>query len=367
MTSTEDLQNQLKETLALSREFRDLYESNEQAVRDQLINPVLNKLGWKTSDPRFVRPNDTNKDGKIPDYTLRKKGKDILIVEAKNISVEVNDEKILSQLAGYCYSMNLGFDFGILSNGTKWLLFNTFERNPAERTVWIADLETESIQEVSRKLSSFSYDNIEQLKYLIETSKNLEATWDSLVNSPKDIINLLSAEVQKVFKKRFPRVNISKHKIDEFVSAKLNELFDNFSVMEIEPIKKHTEKIKSQEPSQFEEVQEFITRSSRKKIKVTFPDETIVFNRNVGMTFVESIMKIGLENVKSLNLFECGSPLIADKVQTYVDRNGNLRDYNHYEVSPTCFIMTNTSTERKSSILNEINNNLNLQLRIEYV
>jgi len=47
----------IQETLERITEFRDNYLSNEQAVRTQLIEPILNELGWKTANPKYVRPN----------------------------------------------------------------------------------------------------------------------------------------------------------------------------------------------------------------------------------------------------------------------------------------------------------------------
>ena len=203
-----NLEKKLKEIKKLINELRDVYLKNEQAVRDQLINPVLNELGWITSNPRFVRPDSTNQDGKIPDYTLLKNSKDTLIVEAKNLGTDVDNNKIIEQLAGYCYSLNLGFDFGILTNGEKWLLFNTFEKNPAERIVWIADLKTESIENVSRKISSFSYQNIEKLATLIELSKNLELVWDSLIENTRDIGKVVAEQIKSRLRKDYPKTKI---------------------------------------------------------------------------------------------------------------------------------------------------------------
>jgi predicted type IV restriction endonuclease len=83
--------------------------------------------------------NAPDEDGKVPDYTLIKEGKTTLIVEAKNLSADLKNKKIINQLAFYCF--NSGIDFGVLSNGVKWLLFKTFENNPKDRIVWQVDLE----------------------------------------------------------------------------------------------------------------------------------------------------------------------------------------------------------------------------------
>jgi predicted type IV restriction endonuclease len=59
-----------------------------------LIEPILNELGWKTANPKYVKPNALDEGGKIPDYTLLKNGKTALIVEAKNLSVDLQNKKI---------------------------------------------------------------------------------------------------------------------------------------------------------------------------------------------------------------------------------------------------------------------------------
>jgi len=79
--------NNLNETLASITEkikkFRSLYEQNEMAVRDQIVNPILRDLGWNPENPEEVQPNVSTEEG-IPDYSLIKNGKKILFVEAKN-------------------------------------------------------------------------------------------------------------------------------------------------------------------------------------------------------------------------------------------------------------------------------------------
>ena len=159
-----NLEECLKEILELSQQFMLNYINNETAVRDQLINPILDELGWKIKNPNYVQPNSRNDEGKIPDYTLFKNGKRVLIVEAKNLSIEIKDDKIIAQLVEYCY--NPGIGFGVITNGLKWLLFNTFQKNPSERIVWFIDLNDPDINLTNtiRKFKTIAYDNIEQLE-----------------------------------------------------------------------------------------------------------------------------------------------------------------------------------------------------------
>ncbi|PKL57537.1 MAG: restriction endonuclease, partial [Methanomicrobiales archaeon HGW-Methanomicrobiales-5] len=50
------------------------YERNEQAVRDQIINPLLRNLGWDIENPEDVQPNVSIDEG-IPDYSLLRNGR----------------------------------------------------------------------------------------------------------------------------------------------------------------------------------------------------------------------------------------------------------------------------------------------------
>jgi predicted type IV restriction endonuclease len=174
----EEVKSILKETLEQINEFRNDYISNEQAVRTQLIEPVLNVLGWKTSNPKFVRPNAPDEDGKIPDYSLLKNSKTILIVEAKNLKSDLQDKKIIDQLANYCYKS--GINFGVLTNGAKWLLFKTFENNPKDRIIWQVNIESDKIEVISHNLSLFSYHNIDKLDAMLKKRKILDEVWQSL-------------------------------------------------------------------------------------------------------------------------------------------------------------------------------------------
>lgn len=350
----------LKEILEQVTEFRSDYLTNEQAVRTQLIEPVLNSLGWRTSNPKFVRPNAPNEEGKIPDYTLLKDSKSKLVVEAKNLSVELVDDKVINQIANYCYKP--GIEFGILTNGVRWLLFNTFQKNPQDRIVWQVDLEKENIDAVSRKLSSFSYDNIDRLESLIHASKTLESNWSNLITSTDSIVSIVAQKLIDKIRSQNPNFQIDSREISTFTKNKLSELFeitndqddDDDAGIDIVPIPANTKE------KEFIEVKEYIFNRRQKtkireKISVTFPDGAKVSHHKVADTFVETISKIGADRVKTLGIVDSGVPLIAqNKDNKYTQHK--LGSY---------WIMVGTSTNKKFEMLNEINSRLNLNLKIE--
>jgi len=345
-----EIEKLLKETLEQVVEFRGDYISNEQAVRTQLIEPILNVLGWKTSNPKFVRPNAPDEDGKIPDYTLLKNGKTTLIVEAKNLSADLQNKNIIDQLANYCFKS--GIDFGILSNGVKWLLFKTFEKNPKDRIVWQVDIENDKIENVAKNLSSFAFSNIDTLDTLLKKSKILDDGWKSLIVSTDSIASIVSQKLVEKIKSIEPTFKIDSNDLISFTKGKIEELFE---LSEIE--EENDENGSIEEKNEFTGVEDVIFKRQtiREKISVTFPDKTIIRNKKVVDTFVDTIKKIGIEKVLSLNLYRAGVAIVSDKKDNF---------YSQHKIGKY-WIMVHTSTREKIAVLNEINMKLNLNLIIE--
>lgn len=101
-----------------------MYEKNKQAVREQIVNPILSNLGWNPENLKEVQQNIYTKEGK-PDYPLKKNEKIFLFVEAKTLNVDVTKIDNFKQLAKYCFSE--GTKCGILTNGAVWMLIKSFE------------------------------------------------------------------------------------------------------------------------------------------------------------------------------------------------------------------------------------------------
>ncbi|WP_027003101.1 type I restriction enzyme HsdR N-terminal domain-containing protein [Hugenholtzia roseola] len=349
----QQLEKKLSEILQLATEFRSYYATNEIAVREQLINPILNILGWNTANPNFVRHNAPNDLGKIPDYTLLKLKKNVLVVEAKNLTVELKDDKIISQLAGYSY--NMGISFGILTNGIKWLLFNTFQRNPSERVVWIADLEKDDTNfgNTIKKLITISYDNIEKLESSIQTIMLLESTWTTVCPTSQDLVKLVSSFVRDKVNTENPNFLIDFSDIENFVEGKISELFDITT-----PIKAQQDTGKAEIATSEGQTGLTNTKKTKTLIKVTFTDNTSIYEKKASETFVKTIEKIGIDRVKLLGLTLNGLPLIDNQ------KNAN---YQQYEVKKGVFVMVHSDTKNKISRLQEISDRLNLNLKVETV
>ena len=138
MNNINELVAQLRERINKHRPF---YERNEQAVRDQIVNPILRLLEWDTENPEEVQPNVSTEEG-VPDYTLIKNGRKILFVEAKKLGIDIEQLEVIRQLAKYAFSE--GTKYGVLTNGSKWMLIKSFAEgtNLTDRIVWKTNIES---------------------------------------------------------------------------------------------------------------------------------------------------------------------------------------------------------------------------------
>jgi hypothetical protein len=220
------------------KKFRSLYEKNEQAVRDQIVNPILRNLGWNPENPEEVQPNISTEEG-VPDYSLFKNGKRILFVETKKLSVDVEQKEIIRQLAKYSFSE--GTKYGVLTNGAVWILIRSFEEGTtlAERIVWKTDLENEELIAVCRKITTISKKNIEQIEVLAKKVQILDEIWQSLLDEPEEMIKGLMPVVKSLINQGYPDYQFEDTEIEDLLKERVKEIISP-SVEEVSTSEEHT-------------------------------------------------------------------------------------------------------------------------------
>ncbi|MCO5233718.1 MAG: type I restriction enzyme HsdR N-terminal domain-containing protein [Chitinophagales bacterium] len=198
---------------------RDTYNRNETAVRRQLIEPILDELGWHTDDPSLVELNATTEDRDIPDYSLLKDKRVETYVEAKNLSTNIIVH--LPQLARYC--INNGKEFGIITNGNDWLLIKTFEKDtkPKDRIIWQVSIENDNVSTIKNRLSNISREQIGSLPELIEKEKQIQNFWSEYVSDENKLVDKLSIEIAKEFLAKHPDEDYEQETIIYFFKSKL--------------------------------------------------------------------------------------------------------------------------------------------------
>jgi hypothetical protein len=205
------------------KKFRPLYEQNEMAVREQIVNPILRGLGWNPENPEEVQPNVSTEEG-IPDYSLMKDGRKILFVEAKKVSVDIEQREVIRQLAKYSFSE--GTKYGVLTNGAVWILIRSFEEGTSltERIVWKADLENEELPAVSRKIVTISKTNIEHIEVLVKKAQILDEIWQSLLDEPEEMIKGLMPVVKSIISQGYPDYQFEDTEIEDLLKERIKEI-----------------------------------------------------------------------------------------------------------------------------------------------
>ena len=108
----------------IEKRFKNYQDDlSEFRTRIILIDPVLRLLGWDVENPDLVileyQPTERNR--KSADYVLKNNGKNIAIVEAKNIDIDIEDWKHRDQADDYARYAEV--KFFVLTNGIRWLLY----------------------------------------------------------------------------------------------------------------------------------------------------------------------------------------------------------------------------------------------------
>ncbi|OMP29699.1 hypothetical protein [Mangrovimonas sp. DI 80] len=98
------------------------------------------------------------------------------------------------------------------------------------------------------------------------------------------------------------------------------------------------------------------TKSKKTNLVVSFPDGSTITNRFAYQTLCEVIDKVGAENVTPLGLVVSGVELVSLKEDDF---------YSQHKVKGGYLVMTQTSTQVKKNLLDEISRRLNLNLTVE--
>ncbi len=207
---------------------RELYERNEAAVRQHIIDPVLRELGWDIENPDQVIPEDNTGEDGFPDYALLKDGKKIILIEAKKLAEQPMSH--IKQLARY--SSDVGSRYGFITNGAEFVLFKSYEefKPYVDRVIWKANIETDPPERVIRNLTSVSPNNVLLIEELAKKSDNLNMLWDELIEDPDTFSKVLSDHFKKELGSKFPNLRYDFDEVQEFLKEKASALLSQESL-----------------------------------------------------------------------------------------------------------------------------------------
>ena len=179
---------------------------DEANVKQGVILPVLNALGWDPFNIDEVKPEYSVGGGNV-DYALRLDGKPRVFLEAKRPKEDLTIHQ--AQLLGYAFAH--GVPLAALTNGLKWWFYRpSGEGNWEERRFCVIDLRMGDISTalalLTRFLSKGTVGSGEAVKdaelhlEILRMDKEIEETlpnaWDQIITEPDEI--LVELLIQKV-------------------------------------------------------------------------------------------------------------------------------------------------------------------------
>jgi hypothetical protein len=130
----------------------DSEEFKEDAVREEIIAPILKKLGFSASGPSRVQRSKNlvhpyvmigskkHKINIVPDYTLYVDDEPVAIIEAKGPTQEIFASEHVEQAYSYAIHPDVRVEYYGLCNGREWILYAVSRWEPVLR-LSIADLD----------------------------------------------------------------------------------------------------------------------------------------------------------------------------------------------------------------------------------
>ncbi len=183
--------------------------SNEAAVSQGIVLPILAELGWDTSDTDEVAPEFANERGRV-DYALCKQGRrPVVFIEVKGVGRSLDGDRQLFE-----YAFHTGVPLCLLTDGREWAFYLPGGQGAYEdRRVYRLQMDERELAEaVSRLQRYLSRDRVQdgrayedaQRDYRDISSKReavrmLPRAWSDLVDKGEGLlIELLSDEAEQL-------------------------------------------------------------------------------------------------------------------------------------------------------------------------
>lgn len=183
--------------------------SNEAAVSQGIVLPLLQALGWPTYDTRIVSP-EYGVEGRRVDFALcHPPDKPMVFIEVKQIGQSEGADRQLFE-----YAFHLGVPMAVLTDGQEWHFYLPGEQGLyQERRVYKLDLLERSLEECETRLKRYlDYQASYSGKALEEARRDyqgvakdrqitltLPLAWTKLTEEPDDLlIELIADKVESL-------------------------------------------------------------------------------------------------------------------------------------------------------------------------
>lgn len=336
---------------------------NEQSISQGVVLRILQAIDWPTYDTQLVIP-EYSIEGRRVDFALcNHANKPIIFIEVKQPGKTLGADKQLFE-----YAFHAGIPFAIVTDGKEWHFYLPAETGSYdERRVYKLDLLERDIQESSYRLLRYlgfesvksgnaldearkDYKNVSKTR---QTKANIPIAWKKLLEEKDDmLIEIVSEKVESLCGFKASETQIIQYLSSLAVEAQ--SAATRTGRKNNSPIPKPDLHVPVKKPiSQFK-------KTANKKLKVTFLDGTEIHLGKASDTMIETIRKIGFDEVMAIGIEMYGCPLVSNK---------KMREekYTWSTAAPNIYVLAHSNTRKKISQLHEINDTLSLGLRIEEI
>lgn len=207
------MQEQIKNFITEIKSAKGLSSYDEATTKQIIIIRILNILGWNIFDAKEIQPEypvDPQNSNEKVDYALAKDTDNMLFVEAKAVSVDLEDWE--EKFCNYCFKNNVVI--GVLTNGISWWFYLPRAKGSwYERKFYSINLVQQDIDTIVSKFIDFlakqnvtdgkaeenarkTFDS-KQKNQIIK--KSLSSAWNTLISSEDEFfINLFNNILEKI-------------------------------------------------------------------------------------------------------------------------------------------------------------------------
>ena len=195
---------------------------NETSVREQIVRPVLEYLGWDVNNPRYVCP-EFPLEGRRVDYGLmvpEDSNAPRCIIEVKAVGNMTADRQLFE------YAFHAGSPLAFLTDGKRWRFYLPMSPGSLEeRLVHTLDFEEHSANEVAEGLVRYlSFDNTHSGRARenaendrdkrigkAKARENISTAWERLLDGTSDkLVNLVIEETSLISESAPERSDVEK-------------------------------------------------------------------------------------------------------------------------------------------------------------
>lgn len=199
------MEDQLKSFIKGIKAERRIVSFDEAAVKQAIVLPLLQLLGWNTHNIDEVTPEFLIENRRV-DYALRLNDSNEVFLEVKKPGLEL--EKYQEQLLDY--SFRQGVELAVLTNGVTWWLYLPMKKGDWKaRKFYTIDIIQQEATDVTQKFAHLlskdkvnSSDAMKNAEIIYKgrlkketVEKTLPEAWNKIIREPNSLLLDLIEEI----------------------------------------------------------------------------------------------------------------------------------------------------------------------------